>query len=197
MAFSRSILYHSPPTPLFTSFFILTAPFFKSEWMKCVCRSSRCRGGWPASKSRSPTADESVFTWRPIGRPTEPCLWRCYPKFHSLSARYHVIYREPKCHAFTNTGWVKQRNGGSLMFTAMATCHDPEGWKVISRLRDFDTTLCFEEGIILSGLLGLLLVSAMLRSLSLTLSDAMVRSSKSLWILRGKLVRVTLSLTRG
>jgi ATP-binding cassette subfamily C (CFTR/MRP) protein 1 len=83
------------------------------------------------------------------------------------------------------------------MFTAMATCHDPEGWKVISRLRDFDTTLCFEEGIILSGLLGLLLVSAMLRSLSLTLSDAMVRSSKSLWILRGKLVRVTLSLTRG
>jgi hypothetical protein len=79
----------------------------------------------------------------------------------------------------------------------MATCHDSEGWKVVSRIRDFDSTLCFEEGIILSSVLGLLLVSALLRSLFLAQSELMVRSAKSLWVLRGKLVCAPLSRIGG
>jgi hypothetical protein len=79
---------------------------------------------------------------------------------------------------------------------AMVTCHDAEGWEVVSDDRDFDTTLCFEEGIILSTLLGFLLVSSLLRSFSLVLSDRLVRSSRSLWVLRVKIVRIVHPLKR-
>jgi hypothetical protein len=34
------------------------------------------------------------------------------------------------------------------------TCRDIEGWRAISRLRSFDTTPCFEEGILLPSLLA-------------------------------------------
>lgn len=71
----------------------------------------------------------------------------------------------------------------------MATCRDPEGWNAVSRLRDFDTTPCFEEGIILSSLTALLLVTAVLRSFALSWSQPRERSSKSWWVLRIKLVR--------
>ena len=33
------------------------------------------------------------------------------------------------------------------------TCRDPEGWGPVSRLRQFDLTPCFEEGVVLSSLL--------------------------------------------
>ncbi|KAG6828729.1 hypothetical protein H0H92_006917 [Tricholoma furcatifolium] len=50
----------------------------------------------------------------------------------------------------------------------MATCRDPEGWRIVSRTREFDTTLCFEEGVLLSGLLAVFLVFATYRSLVLS-----------------------------
>lgn len=76
----------------------------------------------------------------------------------------------------------------SLPLSGMAICHDPEGWQAVSRIREFDTTLCFEEGIILSVILGGLLVSAAWRSLSLCLLSSKSRSSKSHWLLAIKLV---------
>lgn len=73
----------------------------------------------------------------------------------------------------------------------MAHCHDPEGWRVVSHLRDFDTTPCFEEGIVLSGLLTGVLVLSLLRSLELGFLafDAERKTPKSLWVLKGKVVR--------
>ncbi|TFK44584.1 metal resistance protein YCF1 [Crucibulum laeve] len=70
----------------------------------------------------------------------------------------------------------------------MATCHDPEGWKAVSSFRDFDTTPCFEEGIILSTLLGVLCIFGVLKSLSLFTNEPLKRSRKSRWILAAKLL---------
>ncbi|KAG6889968.1 hypothetical protein C0992_003448 [Termitomyces sp. T32_za158] len=69
----------------------------------------------------------------------------------------------------------------------MATCHDPEGWRVISRARDFDTSLCFEEGVLLSVLLAVLLVVATARSLTLILDLSKERTCNSRYLLRTKL----------
>ncbi|KAG5222619.1 Metal resistance protein [Salix suchowensis] len=69
----------------------------------------------------------------------------------------------------------------------MAHCHDPEGWRV-SHISGFDTTPCFEEGIVLSGLLTGVLVLCLLRSLELGFLafDAERKTPKSLWVLKGK-----------
>jgi len=69
-------------------------------------------------------------------------------------------------------------------------CHDPQGWDVISRVRDFDTTPCFEEGVILSGLLAILLLAATWSSISLSFKPCKSRSYKSKRLLGAKLVRV-------
>lgn len=45
----------------------------------------------------------------------------------------------------------------------MAICRDSEGWRVGSSLRNFDFTLCFEEGVILSLLLLIVAVVAAFR----------------------------------
>ncbi|KAG5642914.1 hypothetical protein DXG03_001885 [Asterophora parasitica] len=76
----------------------------------------------------------------------------------------------------------------------MATCHDPEGWRVVSRVREFDTTLCFEEGIILSTILGVLLILATGRSLALWVAPSKERTRKSWWILWAKLTFLAASL---
>ncbi|KAJ7760397.1 P-loop containing nucleoside triphosphate hydrolase protein [Mycena metata] len=68
----------------------------------------------------------------------------------------------------------------------MAQCRDPEGFTPVSRLRDFDLTPCFEEGILNSGVLTVLLISSLL-SLPLCLVDAQKRSMKSRIILGAKL----------
>ncbi|KAG6899872.1 hypothetical protein C0993_005842 [Termitomyces sp. T159_Od127] len=71
----------------------------------------------------------------------------------------------------------------------MATCHDPEGWRIISRVRDFDTSLCFEEGVLLSGLLAALLVVAtaswylLCTKLALLLASLIVSVSNLLFVL--------------
>jgi hypothetical protein len=67
----------------------------------------------------------------------------------------------------------------------MATCRDTEGWKAVSRIRDFDTTPCFEEGVILSVLLGVLFLSAVWRSSVLSLLPP---RHNNWWRLRVKLV---------
>ncbi|KAF5388715.1 hypothetical protein D9757_004866 [Collybiopsis confluens] len=65
-------------------------------------------------------------------------------------------------------------------------CNDPEGWAVVSSRRSFDTTVCFEEGIIQSSLYTLLFFAAVFTVLSECLSPPLVRSSKSRWLLRTK-----------
>jgi ATP-binding cassette, subfamily C (CFTR/MRP), member 1 len=71
----------------------------------------------------------------------------------------------------------------------MATCRDLEGWRIVSNLREFDLTLCFEEGIILTSLLAILLLSAISRIGALTRLPSHDISRRSRWRLWAKLVR--------
>lgn len=73
----------------------------------------------------------------------------------------------------------------------MATCREPEGWRIVSLSRDFDLTLCFEEGFILSSLYTVLAISSLLYSLSVCLSPPNQLARRSRWLLAGKLVRVS------
>ncbi|KAJ7050501.1 multidrug resistance-associated ABC transporter [Mycena amicta] len=66
-------------------------------------------------------------------------------------------------------------------------CQDAEGLAIVSRRRVFDLTLCFQEGILLSGLLSVLLIASVLSSLSLCLLNPSVRSTRSRVILGAKL----------
>ncbi|KAJ6591736.1 P-loop containing nucleoside triphosphate hydrolase protein [Mycena vulgaris] len=70
-------------------------------------------------------------------------------------------------------------------------CRDVEGFNIISSLREFDLTFCFEEGILLSGILAVLLIWSVIRSLSLFLGDVQKRSTKSRVILGAKLALLT------
>ncbi|KAF9457511.1 multidrug resistance-associated ABC transporter [Collybia nuda] len=79
----------------------------------------------------------------------------------------------------------------------MAICRDGEGWKAVSRIRDFDTTLCFEEGVIMSLLLGGLLVVAVWRSLHLCVLPARNLTVKSRWLLRSKIILLAVSFVCG
>ncbi|KAJ8516868.1 hypothetical protein ONZ45_g5873 [Pleurotus djamor] len=69
----------------------------------------------------------------------------------------------------------------------MASCRDAEGWQFVSRIRTFDTTPCFEEGIINSSILVAFLIIAVLRVLELSFTDAKARDFKSRTILYAKL----------
>lgn len=71
----------------------------------------------------------------------------------------------------------------------MASCRDVEGWRIVSKLREFDFTLCFEEGVILTSLLALLLLSATCRIWALRYLPSRDISRKSRWRLWAKLVR--------
>ncbi|KAF9269001.1 multidrug resistance-associated ABC transporter [Marasmius fiardii PR-910] len=68
-----------------------------------------------------------------------------------------------------------------------AACHDAEGWNTISLLRKFDLTPCFEEGILLSTLYAVVTVAAITRCISSGRQDALERTNKSRWLLRGKM----------
>ncbi|KAG7093889.1 hypothetical protein E1B28_007528 [Marasmius oreades] len=72
-------------------------------------------------------------------------------------------------------------------------CHDAEGWKTVSLLRSFDLTPCFEEGILLSALYAVVTVTAISRSIFAGRQDALERTNKSRWILRGKLTLLVLA----
>ncbi|KAJ7623378.1 P-loop containing nucleoside triphosphate hydrolase protein [Roridomyces roridus] len=62
----------------------------------------------------------------------------------------------------------------------------------VSRSRAFDFTLCFEEGVLLPGVLGILLAYSLI-SLSWSLSTPQPRSTKSHLILAGKLAFLSLA----
>ncbi|KAG6837154.1 hypothetical protein H0H93_013744 [Arthromyces matolae] len=75
----------------------------------------------------------------------------------------------------------------------MATCHDPEGWQIVSRIRDFDLTVCFEEGVLLTTILGTLLLVASARSLALVFDLPKKRTRKSWYFLCAKLLLLSAS----
>ncbi|KAL1677546.1 P-loop containing nucleoside triphosphate hydrolase protein [Schizophyllum commune] len=70
----------------------------------------------------------------------------------------------------------------------MATCHNDEGWRVVSRARPFDLTPCFEEGILLSALLAVVLVSGLFKTLKACLQQAQERKRTSRMVLGAKLI---------
>src|SRR6266511_2892466 len=72
----------------------------------------------------------------------------------------------------------------------MATCRDIEGWKAVSHLREFDSTPCFEEGIVIFSLLTVVLLSSIFKSVSLRIYEPLVKTRKSIWFLKIKLVRL-------
>ncbi|KAH7888221.1 P-loop containing nucleoside triphosphate hydrolase protein, partial [Phlebopus sp. FC_14] len=69
----------------------------------------------------------------------------------------------------------------------MASCRDAEGWSVASRLRQFDLTICFEEGVILTSILSTFLLSASSSIWLLTKKPSRDISRKSRWLLWAKL----------
>src|SRR6266478_6239758 len=70
-------------------------------------------------------------------------------------------------------------------------CRHPEGWGPVSRLRPFDLTPCFEDAVLLSVPLGLLVALGLLRSWHLSRLSALRRTQKvNTWLLWAKLVRV-------
>ena len=76
------------------------------------------------------------------------------------------------------------------------TCHHGEGWGPVSRLRPFDLTPCFEEGILFSVPLGSLIVLTLVRVYQLYRLVALRRTQKiNVWLLWGKLVRGILTLS--
>ncbi|KAJ4473750.1 metal resistance protein YCF1 [Lentinula aciculospora] len=76
----------------------------------------------------------------------------------------------------------------------MSSCNDLEGWNAVSQLRSFDTTPCFEEGILFSSLYAIIFLAGVFRTLSACLSPPLNRTSKSLWLLRGKILLLVLAL---
>ena len=75
----------------------------------------------------------------------------------------------------------------------MAICRDSEGWDAVSRLRVFDITPCFEEGVIISGLLSAVLILTLARTISIYFKQPLERSHKSTQNLTIKLVRPSFS----
>ncbi|KAG1888634.1 ABC transporter type 1, transmembrane domain-containing protein [Suillus subluteus] len=76
----------------------------------------------------------------------------------------------------------------------MASCRDVEGWHIVSQLRELDFTLCFEEGVILTSLLALLLLSATCRIWALRYLPSRDISRKSRWRLWAKLTLLGLAI---
>ncbi|THH19236.1 hypothetical protein EW146_g1884 [Bondarzewia mesenterica] len=78
--------------------------------------------------------------------------------------------------------------------TTMHACRDAEGWGPLSRLRQFDLTPCFEEGIILPIPLIVLLVTALFRIWSLRSVETYQRAQGvNKWLLNLKLVLLELA----
>ncbi|KAI9464554.1 P-loop containing nucleoside triphosphate hydrolase protein [Lactarius psammicola] len=74
-----------------------------------------------------------------------------------------------------------------------ATCHHSEGWGPVSRLRPFDFTPCFEEGVLFSVPLGSLIVLSLFRVCQLWQLVALQRTQKvNVRLLWGKVVILAL-----
>ncbi|RDX54318.1 metal resistance protein YCF1 [Lentinus brumalis] len=79
------------------------------------------------------------------------------------------------------------------MSVVLACRGDPEGWGPVSRIRPFDLTSCFEEGAVLSPLLAIFVVSAVSACWLHRGHEIFERSRRSVWILRGKLLLLSLA----
>ena len=88
---------------------------------------------------------------------------------------------------------VASRQLDSNLPTRMEICRDSEGWERVSRRRDFDTTPCFEEGVIICSLLSAVLILTLLRTISIYFKQPLERSPKSIQILTVKLVSPSFS----
>ncbi|KIP05505.1 hypothetical protein PHLGIDRAFT_128871 [Phlebiopsis gigantea 11061_1 CR5-6] len=77
---------------------------------------------------------------------------------------------------------------------ASPSCNDPEGWGPVSRLRQFDLTPCFEEGVLLSSVLVLFSVLAVFRCVALRSFKSYSRCKRSRVILWVKLSLLALAL---
>ncbi|KAG6330747.1 hypothetical protein ID866_8342 [Astraeus odoratus] len=75
----------------------------------------------------------------------------------------------------------------------MATCRDPEGWRVASELRDFDLSLCFEEGVILPSVLFVSILAGAARAWQLLHTSPRDISRRSCIILRVKQILLGLA----
>ncbi|KAF9525987.1 multidrug resistance-associated ABC transporter [Crepidotus variabilis] len=71
----------------------------------------------------------------------------------------------------------------------MFTCRDPEGWGPVSKLRQFDTAPCFQEGVLISGILALVFtLSSLTTCYTCVYKSALERTRLSQWQLRAKLI---------
>lgn len=74
-------------------------------------------------------------------------------------------------------------------------CRHPEGWGPVSHLRPFDLTPCFEDAVLFSVPLGLLIALSLLRSWHLSRLSAIRRTQRiNTWLLWTKLVRGSASI---
>lgn len=71
---------------------------------------------------------------------------------------------------------------------ALVQCRDGDGWQWTSRRRDFDLSLCVEEGLVLTSLLSIFTVVALVRINLLSYTPGRVISRNGRWRLWAKLV---------
>ncbi|KAF8527278.1 P-loop containing nucleoside triphosphate hydrolase protein [Gautieria morchelliformis] len=75
----------------------------------------------------------------------------------------------------------------------MLSCPDADGWGPVSRDRDFDFTLCFEEAVLLPTLFGALVLLGFAQALRLTRNPVLPRGKRSCRILKAKLTLLILA----
>ncbi|KAF8513407.1 P-loop containing nucleoside triphosphate hydrolase protein [Hysterangium stoloniferum] len=75
----------------------------------------------------------------------------------------------------------------------MMFCDDKEGWGPVSQDRDFDLTVCFEEGVLIPGILSLLLGVGFIRVCVLARRDPVPRNTRSCRVLYAKLLFLILA----
>lgn len=72
----------------------------------------------------------------------------------------------------------------------MDICNNSEGWGPISRLRPFDLTPCFEDGVLNPSLLIALVITASVSSFIHSRHHPLQLNPRSKWLLGTKLVRL-------
>ncbi|KAI9460421.1 P-loop containing nucleoside triphosphate hydrolase protein [Boletus coccyginus] len=75
----------------------------------------------------------------------------------------------------------------------LAQCRDRDGWRWTSRRRDFDLSLCAEEGVLIASLLAVLAVAALARIRQLSYAPNHVVARSSRWRLWAKLTLLGLA----
>ena len=90
--------------------------------------------------------------------------------------------------------FVAHRSSSPAAMPPGDLCHHPEGWGPVSRIRPFDFTPCFEDAVLFSVPLGLLIAVSLFRLWHLSRLSALHRTQRiNTWLLWAKLVRVRVS----